>query len=193
MVTTVNSPNKGRIYISGPMNGLPDFNYPAFNAQANWLRGLGHEVENPAEHFDGDQTRTRKEYLVKDLAVLADCDAIWMLDGWQNSPGARLEHAYAVEIGLEVKGDTNVPVELEASRLVRNGARQQVYGHPREDFKRTALIWSGIIGTEVTAHQVALMMAGLKISRLVATPDHRDSVVDLVGYSVCYNRLGEPE
>jgi hypothetical protein len=30
-----------RIYIAGPMTGLPEFNYPAFNAEAQRLRGLG--------------------------------------------------------------------------------------------------------------------------------------------------------
>ncbi|WP_319942079.1 DUF4406 domain-containing protein [Pseudomonas quasicaspiana] len=38
-----------RIYISGPMTGLPDFNFPAFAAEANRLRGLGFDVVNPAE------------------------------------------------------------------------------------------------------------------------------------------------
>jgi hypothetical protein len=175
------------------MTGLPDFNYPQFHAQANWLRGIGWDVENPAEYFDGDQTRERKEYLTEDLRVIAKCDAIWMLDGWRNSPGARLEHMYAEELGLEIKGAAEPPIELEASRLVRNGARQQAYGHPREDFKRTAAMWSAFLGVELTAHQATLMMAMLKISRLAATPEHRDSIVDLVGYSIVYDRLGEPE
>lgn len=39
-----------RIYLSGPMTGLPDYNYPAFNAEAARLRALGYTVENPAEN-----------------------------------------------------------------------------------------------------------------------------------------------
>ena len=39
-----------RVYIAGPMTGLPDFNYPAFNAAAAKLRALGLEVLNPAEN-----------------------------------------------------------------------------------------------------------------------------------------------
>ena len=38
-----------RIYISGPMTGKHDFNYPAFNAAAKRLRSEGHFVINPAE------------------------------------------------------------------------------------------------------------------------------------------------
>ena len=36
--------SKQRVYVAGPMTGLPDFNYPAFNAEAQRLRGLGYQV-----------------------------------------------------------------------------------------------------------------------------------------------------
>ena len=36
-----------KIYIAGPMSGLPEMNYPAFFAEATRLRGLGYEVINP--------------------------------------------------------------------------------------------------------------------------------------------------
>lgn len=38
------------IYLSGPMTGVPEYNYPAFNAEAARLRALGYTVENPAEN-----------------------------------------------------------------------------------------------------------------------------------------------
>ena len=40
---------KKTIYVSGPMSGLPDLNFPAFHAAAAELRALGHTVVNPAE------------------------------------------------------------------------------------------------------------------------------------------------
>ena len=40
---------KPKIYIAGPMRGLPDFNYPKFNYYAAIYRSVGWEVENPAE------------------------------------------------------------------------------------------------------------------------------------------------
>lgn len=43
-----------RIYIAGPMSGLPAMNYPAFNTEAARLRALGFEVENPAENPEQD-------------------------------------------------------------------------------------------------------------------------------------------
>ena len=39
------------------------------------------------------------------MKILADCDAIYMLEGWTGSRGARLEYLVAMELGLrEVKG-----------------------------------------------------------------------------------------
>lgn len=68
----------------------------------------------------------------------------------------------------------------EAKRIV-HGDRGENYGHPFEDFSRTAQIWSAILGIEVTAEQVALCMIGLKISREINRPK-RDNIVDGAGY-----------
>lgn len=83
-------------------------------------------------------------------------------------------------------------IELEAREIVRGGDRETSYGHPRNDLERTAKIWSGILSAEVTPEQVALCMIGLKMSRLVQTPHHHDSMVDIIGYAICYDRLEEP-
>lgn len=184
------------LYISGPMTGLPNYNYGAFFAAEAKLREKGLEVINPAKHFGGDQTRKREDYIRADVAVLLrKATGIYMLPGWQNSAGARLERELAKQLMLDIhyapdaeKGDT---VEDMAQSLVRNGERQEVYGHPRHDFERTAKIWSGILGAHVTAQDVALCMVGLKMSRLKATPDHHDSIVDAAGYIICYDRLSE--
>jgi hypothetical protein len=70
------------------MTGLPESNYPAFNAAAALWRAAGWEVDNPAEHFGGDQTRSYADYVECDLAALKSCDAIALLPGW-NGPTAR--------------------------------------------------------------------------------------------------------
>lgn len=46
-----------------------------------------------------------------------------------------------------------------------------------------AQVWSGILDREVTAHEVALCMAGLKLVRASCQPGHEDSYVDAVGYA----------
>ncbi|MEW6166032.1 MAG: dATP/dGTP pyrophosphohydrolase domain-containing protein [Pseudomonadota bacterium] len=90
-----------RIYLSGPMTGLPDFNFPAFNAEAARLRSLGYDVVNPAE-LNPDFETPYDECLRVDLKALLDCDTIAMLDGWMDSNGAHLEMHIAHRVGIRV-------------------------------------------------------------------------------------------
>ena len=69
----------------------------------------------------------------------------------------------------------------EAESLV-HGDRNADYGHPLDDFSRTAQIWSAILGFPVTAQQVGLCMCGVKISR-ECNKSKRDNMVDLAGYA----------
>lgn len=185
------------VYVSGPMTGYPEHNYPAFHEAATKLRSEGFEVVNPAENFDGRMDLEPATYLRRDFSQMAnECNSIYLLEGWQNSTGARAEFAVARALGFQFLkspgwNGTEEPVEYEASRIVRNGERQQNYGHPNADFQRTAGMWSAILGVEVTMQDMALCMAALKISRLKSTPGHHDSLVDLIGYAICYDRLGE--
>ena len=68
-----------RIYIAGPMSGLPDLNYPAFNAMAAKLRAHGHHVENPAENPECDSWEA---YMRLAIAQLVTCGTLVLLDGW---------------------------------------------------------------------------------------------------------------
>lgn len=186
------------VYISGPMRGYPEHNYPAFDEAAEKLRARGYAVVNPAENFDGRRDLEPSTYLREDLRQMAEgCNAIYLLAGWQNSTGARLEYQVARDLDFTFLTSPGwpvpEPVELEAQGIVRNGEREKNYGTPGSDFKRTAGMWSAYLGAEITTRDVALMMTMLKISRLKATPDHRDSLVDLVGYAICHSRLDEVE
>ena len=69
----------------------------------------------------------------------------------------------------------------EASRLT-HGNRDKNYGTPLLNHQRIAAIWSVILGLDITPSQVALCMAGVKIARLVETPDHEDSFIDGAAY-----------
>ena len=88
-----------RLYVAGPMTGLPDYNYPAFDGAAALLASVGYGVENPADN----------EALFKDRSVahlvtqLLRCDAVATLEGWWNSGGARWEVQTAGILGLEVR------------------------------------------------------------------------------------------
>jgi hypothetical protein len=80
----------------------------------------------------------------------------------------------------------------EAEALV-DGDRNAQYGDPRQDFQRTAAMWSAYLGVEVAPHDVAALMAILKISRIRWSPAKRDSWVDLAGYAACGWHCAMPE
>lgn len=90
-----------RIYVAGPMSGLPESNYPAFNAVAAQLRALGFEVENPAEN-PAPACGSWLGYMRMAIRQLSHCDAIMMLPGWSESRGARIEYRLACDLGLHV-------------------------------------------------------------------------------------------
>ena len=90
-----------KTYISGPMTGLPDFNFPAFRAAAAKLRTAGLHVVDPSE-INSDQTLSWHACMRKDIAALVDCDSIVMLKGWEASQGAQLEHHIATRLGMTV-------------------------------------------------------------------------------------------
>jgi len=69
-----------------------------------------------------------------------------------------------------------------AARLVSED-RSDEYGHPLDNLDRAARIWSVILGSDVSAEQVALCMIGMKIARQVHKPKP-DTVVDVIGYAL---------
>ncbi|MEM8737243.1 MAG: DUF4406 domain-containing protein [Planctomycetota bacterium] len=91
-----------RVYLSGPMTGLPGHNFPAFHAAAADLRRRGDVVLNPAENFGGLESLPRAEYMRLDLQHVLHADELLVLDGWEASRGAALEVAVAHELGLPV-------------------------------------------------------------------------------------------
>lgn len=76
------------VYLSGPMTGYPEYNFPAFHDAEARLGLMGYDVFNPARSFNGDTGRPYQDYVVEDIRLLQRADAIYLLPGW-NGPGAR--------------------------------------------------------------------------------------------------------
>ena len=62
------------------------------------------------------------------------------------------------------------------------GERAKDYGDAYENHERVATMWSSILGINVSVKMVYLCLLALKISRLVNTPNHTDSWIDICGY-----------
>jgi hypothetical protein len=201
------------IYIAGPMRGIPKYNFPAFDAAAERLYNEGWDAVNPAdldralgfdpEDFPADFDWTSldsglslKDIVKKDLDAIQQCDAIFMLAGWERSKGAKAELAVAIWLDLEVlfEGDNTQfndgeeqDVLMIAYRLT-SGDRQATYGPPDQDFARTAGMWNSLFGDKLIGKfepkDVALAMILLKASRQIHQKK-RDNWVDIAGYARC--------
>lgn len=110
-----------KIYIAGPMRGIPHFNAEAFNWAAEALKKkewtvVINPVDLDRECFGLDVTELPEDWnwqsvpdgidvqelLRNDLMELMKCDAIYLLEGWEHSHGAKLEKQTAEAVGIEV-------------------------------------------------------------------------------------------
>ena len=91
------------IYLSGPMTGIPDYNYPAFRAASKTLRDFGHVVFDPSEAFEGRTDLPKEVYMRKDIEMLLQANVVALLEGWESSKGAQLEVEVAKQCGIPVR------------------------------------------------------------------------------------------
>ncbi|OCN03576.1 hypothetical protein A4S06_05290 [Erysipelotrichaceae bacterium MTC7] len=101
-----------RIYLAGPITGTDDY-VERFKEVEESLTSPGIEVVNPVTDLILDY----EEYIIRGLKMLAECDWIFMLDGWENSNGAKLEYQYAKTVGKKIvfQGDDNMNFFIEKS------------------------------------------------------------------------------
>jgi hypothetical protein len=74
---------------------------------------------------------------------------------------------------------------LEDALAAVNGERNQSYDEPENNFLRISMLWTAYLGFEVSASDVAIMNILQKVGRLMHTPGHVDSWVDIAGYAAC--------
>ncbi len=114
MTSALNAPTDAgdahrlRLYLSGKMRGVRDFNFPAFEEAAALLRSVGHDVFSPAEresleHLKAHGPGPFSEYMAHDLPEVCRRDAVATLPGWEDSEGAGIETFVAEALGKPVK------------------------------------------------------------------------------------------
>ena len=81
-----------KIYISGKITGLTKEEYVSnFLEAEKHLTGQGHEVANPVKFVEGIDLNDYPKLMGKSIEELLNCDAIYMLNNWQDSKGAKTE------------------------------------------------------------------------------------------------------
>jgi hypothetical protein len=145
-----------KIYLAGPMSGIPYFNFPEFGRVAALLRSEGWEVVSPKELDEQDSREAAGKplsgdakdashswatYLARDVKILVDgcVQGIVFLPGWEGSRGSRFE----ASVGLLIKGMrfyewvADVALEIDAgavaSVLMVEALRYQEVEHPLLD------------------------------------------------------------
>lgn len=89
---------------------------------------------------------------------------------------------------------TRKRVLSEAEKCVC-GQREKDYGTPEDSFEMIGKLWTVYLdyAKKIDAHDVAAMMALLKIARIAKSPDHMDSWCDLAGYASCGGEIAGKE
>jgi hypothetical protein len=90
-----------KLYISGPVSGMPGLNKDAFNAAEIQLDAAGHSVINPIKNGLPDDAPW-VDHMRADIKMLMDCDGVAYLPGWENSRGAKIEIELARALGFPV-------------------------------------------------------------------------------------------
>ena len=91
-----------KIYISGQISNLPLAHAKSLFQLAEYeMQNQGYVTINPFE-LDHKPGSNWVDYMITDIKELFNCDGIYMINNWKASPGARIEHAIAIEMGKKV-------------------------------------------------------------------------------------------
>lgn len=78
---------------------------------------------------------------------------------------------------------------LKAAQACVCGDREQDYGSPEKNFETIANLWNAYLDARpsnvIVPHDVAAMLALLKVARIASGHAKKDNWVDLAGYAAC--------
>jgi hypothetical protein len=89
-----------KVYISGPIKGNDNY-VDDFSKAESTLRSLGYKTVNPVT-LPHATDATYADYMRVDIIAMLDCDRIYLLRGWEQSQGAKLEFEVAAMCGMSV-------------------------------------------------------------------------------------------
>lgn len=95
-----------KVYISGKITDNPNYEYE-FNYAEQRLKAAGFEVVNPTK-IGIKKNWTWEDYMKHGIRELLDCDAIYQIQGWDDSKGAQLEYEIAGKLDYRVIGDYEI-------------------------------------------------------------------------------------
>lgn len=91
-----------KVYIAGAVSNLPyQEAMENFKKAEEFLYSRGDTPVNPTKHCD--VSWTWDECMKKTIPLLLTCDKIYMLKGWKQSRGAKLEHFIALKLGIRIE------------------------------------------------------------------------------------------
>ena len=94
-----------KIYISGKITGMETLAEKLFSTAEQELKERGFDPVNPFK-LNHEHDKSWNSYMKEDIKALCDCDVIFMLTNWRESPGATIELKIANYLGMEVMHDT---------------------------------------------------------------------------------------
>lgn len=94
-----------KVYVCGPMTGYEDFNRKEFDRVTSLVRMEGATAVSPVELNTENGVFPCRDWhgaMRVDIAALMGCDSIVLLEGWEKSSGATLEHSLALQLGIKI-------------------------------------------------------------------------------------------
>lgn len=118
-----------KVYVAGPITGIPDGNRPQFEAAVFWLRANTHweiisplEMDTPEEFVATMTDHYGSVYwqrMVEDFKMVVSVDGLVLLAGWEKSKGVRIEVLTALSTNKKLflwYPDELIPASVDAIR-----------------------------------------------------------------------------